>query len=156
MTTRPVQRSNAGASPVASSTTEAAKTANASTPAPSATPSSSSRAHGRCSAVTARKGSTRPESKGAATARRTVSAVAAPTCRPTSRCVPETRKNGIAVTDAIRHHGTPTLYSEGRLDALADAVRELHAEGFSLGAIGVAIGLSEQAVSDLGQHQTDT
>ena len=80
-------------------------------------------------------------------------------------------------TDAIRHrlaeivgahgtdmdrflawsqHGTATRYSEGRLNALADAVRQLNAEGFSLGAIGVAIGLSEQAVSNLAQHRTDT
>jgi hypothetical protein len=57
---------------------------------------------------------------------------------------------------AWSQHGTATLYSEGRLEVTAEAVRQLHAEGFSLGAIGVAIGLSEQAVSDLAQHRTDT
>ena len=50
---------------------------------------------------------------------------------------------------AWSQHGTPTLYSEGRHEAMADAVRQLHAEGFSFDAIGVAIGLNEQAVSDL-------
>ena len=50
---------------------------------------------------------------------------------------------------AWSQHGTPTLYSEGRHEAMADAVRQLHAEGFSLDAIGSVIGLNEQAVSDL-------